>query len=116
MTANLGMNTTSDSIELIRARYRPPRVMVLFVGESAPASGKFFYGDENSFAGHIRRAIWPDIVDHHDFLDRFRSCGWFLDDLVPTRRQRETSCAGGGREPPWRTGYANIGLRRSCHC
>ncbi len=82
MTANLGMNTTSDSIELIRARYRPPRVMVLFVGESAPASGKFFYGDENSFAGHIRRAIWPDIVDHHDFLDRFRSCGWFLDDLV----------------------------------
>lgn len=76
------MDTTSQSIEAVRARYRPERIVTMFVGKSAPASGKFFYGDENLFAHHIRQALLPDATNHRDFLNRFKSCGWFLDDLV----------------------------------
>ena len=80
----------SQSIEAVRANYRPERAVTLLVGESAPASGKFFYGDdETAFARHIRQAmqaaeLLPDTIDHCKFLDRFKSCGWYLDDLVLT--------------------------------
>jgi hypothetical protein len=47
----------SQSIEAARAKFRPERVLTLFVGESAPASGKFFYGDENLFARHMGSGI-----------------------------------------------------------
>ena len=35
-------------IEATRARFRPERVMTLFVGESAPARGGFFYFGNNA--------------------------------------------------------------------
>jgi len=83
------MDTRSQSIEAIRARYRPERIVTLFVGESAPASGKFFYGGETALARHIRQAMQaaklaPDAIGHREFLDRFKSCGWYLDDLALT--------------------------------
>jgi len=47
----------SQSIEAVRAKFRPERVLTLFVGESAPASAKLFHGDENRFARHVQRAM-----------------------------------------------------------
>jgi hypothetical protein len=28
--------------------------------------------------------LLPDAIGHREFLDRFKSCGWYLDDLVLT--------------------------------
>ena len=68
-------------IEAIRARYRPDHITTLFVGESAPVSGTFFYTGD-SMTGCMKRAVdealGPSDVD---FLARFKSLGWFLDDL-----------------------------------
>jgi hypothetical protein len=37
-----------EPVEIIRTRYRPDRITTLFVGESAPASGAFFYHGDST--------------------------------------------------------------------
>ena len=54
----------------------------LFVGESAPASGDFFYFGNNNMLRHMQRAVDAALGDGGEFLGRFKSYGWFLDDLV----------------------------------
>ena len=85
--------------ELIRDKYRPRRVRVLFVGESRPSGGRFFYCGDSLLVKHTAEAFserygpFPDIPS---FLVRFKSLGCFLVDLVPNpvnhlppqRRQR----------------------------
>jgi hypothetical protein len=71
-------------VETTRARYRPDRITTLFVGESAPASGDFFYYGENAMLRHMQRATETVLGEGGDFLDRFKSYGWYLDDLVLT--------------------------------
>ncbi|SRR6266849_1858502 len=70
-------------IEATRARFRPERIMTLFVGESAPARGGFFYFGNNAMVRYVQRAIEcsPLGRDGADILDRFKALGWFLDDL-----------------------------------
>lgn len=65
--------------EALRASYRPTRVMTLFVGESAPASGKFFYDGNSSMVRYMARAL---SVPEDQLLERFKTNGWYLDDLV----------------------------------
>ena len=43
-------------IEATRASYRPDRITTLFVGESAPASGDFFYFGNNNMLRLMQRA------------------------------------------------------------
>ena len=69
-------------IEAIRASYRPDRITTLFVGESAPASGDFFYFGNSNMLRHMQRATDAALVGDGEFLDRFKAYGWFLDDLV----------------------------------
>lgn len=71
-------------VELTRASYRPERIATLFVGESAPAKGDFFYFGDNNFFRHIQRASNAALQGEGDFLERFKANGWFLDDLVLT--------------------------------
>ncbi|MDA9410584.1 hypothetical protein [Bradyrhizobium sp. CCBAU 45384] len=71
-------------VEFIRASYRPERITTLFVGESAPASGDFFYFGNNAMLQHMKRATEAVLGEGDDFLGRFKSFGWFLDDLVLT--------------------------------
>jgi len=108
------MDTMSQSIEAIRARYRPERIGTLLVGESAPARGRFFYSDdETAFARHIRRAmqaagLLPDAIGHREFLDHFKSCGWYLDDLVlePVDDWKKPE-----RKAAWRAARASLATR-----
>jgi len=72
------------AVEKTRARYRPDRITTLFVGESAPASGDFFYYGENAMLRHMKRATEAVLGEGGDFLERFKSYGWYLDDLVLT--------------------------------
>jgi hypothetical protein len=71
-------------VEATRASYRPDRIATLFVGESAPASGDFFYYGDNSMLRHMKRATEAVLGEDGDFLERFKRYGWYLDDLVLT--------------------------------
>ncbi|WP_271508751.1 hypothetical protein [Bradyrhizobium sp. CCBAU 11357] len=71
-------------VEFIRASYRPDRITTLFVGESAPASGEFFYYGNNAMLRHMQRATEAVLGEGGDFLERFKGYGWYLDDLVLT--------------------------------
>ena len=88
-----------ESVEAIRARYRPECLTTLFVGESAPASGAFFYLGNTSLARHMRTAMEAaGLSAGDDFLADFKGLGWYLDDLVLTpvndlsRSEREAKC------------------------
>lgn len=51
-----------DENENIRERFRPSKIKVLFIGESAPASGDFFY-KEDSLCGYTQQSfakIFPE--------------------------------------------------------
>jgi hypothetical protein len=77
---------TSDmSLEDLRKTYRPPDVRVLFVGESAPAGGTFFY-QEDSTLWRYTRAAFSDVYGfdcrgNDSFCEFFKSKGCYLEDL-----------------------------------
>jgi len=66
--------------EALRARYRPDTIKVLFVGESAPAGGEFFYAGNSQVFCALRDALAPHLGSG-DFLANFQAAGFFLDDL-----------------------------------
>jgi len=89
--------------ERLRRRYRPARVRMLFVGESPPASGRFFYQADSGLYRAIQQTFLsalPDLKDT-DFLQSFRNldcylvdlCGSPVDRLPP--KQRRLACAHG---------------------
>jgi hypothetical protein len=74
---------TSAAKEQLRRRYRPAAVKMLFVGESRPASGRFFYQADSGLYRAIREAFvaaFPDLEDAN-FLEAFRGLGCYLVDL-----------------------------------
>jgi hypothetical protein len=89
-----------EEIEAVRLRYRPKRIMTLFVGESAPNSGDFFYCGNTALKRHMQKAVeTAGLGNSGDFLERFKAYGWYLDDLVLTpvnqlriRSQRKAKC------------------------
>jgi len=73
----------TEAADDLRARYRPSNVRVLFVGESPPAGGTFFYAGNSKLYFATRAAFQaavPDIVSE-PFLESFCELGCFLDDL-----------------------------------
>jgi hypothetical protein len=87
----------------LRRRYRPARVRMLFVGESPPASGRFFYQADSGLYRAMRQTFlsaFPKLKDA-DFLKSFRKldcylvdlCGYPVDNL-PGKRRR-LACAQG---------------------
>jgi hypothetical protein len=74
-----------ESVETTRSRYRPKEILTLFVGESAPSGGTFFYYDNSQLARYMKRAMEAGGLEvGNDFLGRFKAYGWYLDDLVLT--------------------------------
>lgn len=97
--------TTSKSRERLRRKYRPKCVNILFVGEAAPASGRFFYQADSGLYRAIRDTFvaalsLPRAADA-EFLDSFRALGCYLVDLcgTPVDRMephlRRSTCQGG---------------------
>ena len=82
------------TFEAIRASYRPRRITTLFVGESAPHGGTFFYNQDSGLFREMRKAFHGQ----DRFLDVFKQSGFYLDDLVlePVNhmipRDRRTAC------------------------
>ena len=56
-------------VEVARAHYRPERITTLFVGESAPFSGAFFYYGNSAMTRHMQRAVEFVLGASSNFLD-----------------------------------------------
>ena len=67
-----------SNLESVRESYRPDRITTLFVGESAPHSGAFFYNQNSGLFSEIRKAFKGKTL----FLEDFKRNGFYLDDLV----------------------------------
>ena len=70
--------------ESLRAKYRPDHVSVLFVGESPPAGGTFFYAANSILYRATEEAFRdavPDLLNEGAFLGAFNRMGCFLVDL-----------------------------------
>lgn len=71
-----------DGRERLRRRYRPAVVRLLFIGESPPASGRFFYRRDSGLYRALRdafHAVDPSIGEER-FLEYFREAGCYLID------------------------------------
>ena len=81
-------------IETSRASYRPQNITTLFVGESAPVSGEFFYQGKTALRRYMEKAL------SFDSFESFKARGWYLDDLVLTpvnglsKTERRLQCEG----------------------
>jgi hypothetical protein len=71
-----------EDVEPLRASFRPAKIKVLFIGESAPAGGAFFYKQTGQIHSQFRQALAPHIGDSPSFVAAFRQSGFYLDDLV----------------------------------
>jgi hypothetical protein len=71
-----------DKVEKTRLAFRPAKIATLFVGESAPASGDFFYYGTSAMTRYMRRAIEEELGSTDDFLSSFKGLGWYINDLV----------------------------------
>jgi hypothetical protein len=67
-----------NKFEELRSSFRPDRVATLFVDESAPHSGKFFYSGNSSLFHAMKKAFGGKA----EFLEDFKMQGFYLDDLV----------------------------------
>jgi len=77
------MVRTRSERERLRQSYRPPHIQLLFIGESPPASGRFFYSANSGLYRAMRMAFQladPQIDDDH-FLAVFQQRGCYLTDL-----------------------------------
>jgi hypothetical protein len=89
--------------EALRRKFLPNYVRTLFIGESPPASGRFFYCGDSGLYRAVRdvfRAADPSISDEN-FLQRFRGCGCYLVDACTTPvdklepKARRAACVAG---------------------
>jgi hypothetical protein len=93
----------SEKRDALRRKFFPKHVRILFIGESHPASGRFFYSADSGLYRAVRnlfQAADPSISDEN-FLLRFQECGCYLidtcadavDKLQP--KERRAACIAG---------------------
>jgi hypothetical protein len=83
------MKSTATIIdrEAIRKNFRPAKVCILFVGESPPANGRFFYVSStmtHNMAQVFEYTFAKKFNSESDFLIFFKAMGCYLDDLSHT--------------------------------
>ena len=80
-------SVAEPSITALRARYRPSKVQMLFVGESSPAGGTHFYRGDSNLYRATREAFGvglsvADPPEREGFLAWFQELGCWLVDLA----------------------------------
>jgi hypothetical protein len=77
--------TKIRTVEELRQVHRPDKVRVLFIGESPPAGGTFFYRGDSDLCRHTQEAFsaafGTGFAGAGDFLIHFWRAGCYLDDL-----------------------------------
>ena len=85
LTVFSGGSRMENKIEVQRLKFKPDRVRVLFVGESAPAGGTFFYFANSNLYEYTQKAFQqvfgPKCGRGVSFLEFFKDHEFFLDDL-----------------------------------
>jgi len=71
-----------DELEKKRFQFRPERITTLFIGESPPDCGSFFYNENSLLYRQMKESFKELWIDGADFLQTFKGRGFFLDDLV----------------------------------
>jgi len=75
------------AFENLRLQYRPEKIRVLFVAESRPIGGTFFYAGNSHLVRYtaeaFRKAYGGNATTMADFLDGFKAAGCYLEDLCP---------------------------------
>jgi hypothetical protein len=71
-----------NAVETIRGRFLPEQIATLFVDESAPSSGVFFYFETGQVYRCMKRVFSRDQNCDQNFLSDFKANGYFLDDLI----------------------------------
>jgi hypothetical protein len=76
-------DSNRHSREKLRQSFRPGRVRVLFIGESPPASGRFFYARDSGLYRAMRDAFQAAdaSISDENFLAAFQASGCYLVDL-----------------------------------
>ena len=84
--------TIHAPLEELRCSYKPDKIRALFVGESPPAGGTFFYKGNSNLVRYTEEAF-SAVFDmsfkySEDFLRAFQGLGCYLDDLclIPVNR------------------------------
>lgn len=82
-----GKSDADTGIDVLRTRYQPERVDILFVGESSPAQGTHFYRANSNLYRATREAFAAahgddDVPRGEAFLRYFRDHGCWLVDLA----------------------------------
>ena len=74
---------TKREREALRRSFQPSRVELLFIGESPPASGRFFYSGNSGLYRAMRAAFQKadTNIGDENFLASFRAYGCYLTDL-----------------------------------
>ncbi len=70
--------------EAIRQSFKPDKIRLMLIGESPPASGRFFYlssGMTKFTSLAFEKAHRVKFTNNSDFLKYFKACGCHLDDL-----------------------------------
>lgn len=67
-----------NDLEKVRRGFRPQHITTLFVGESPPQGGTFFYNRDSRLYYRMKKAFGNGA----NFLSEFKARGHFLDDLV----------------------------------
>jgi hypothetical protein len=71
--------------EQLRRRYKPETIRILFVAESPPAGGTFFYSANSNLYQYTRDAFefafGKGVAEGKEFLRYFQNRGCYLDDL-----------------------------------
>jgi hypothetical protein len=97
------------NLEELRRQYCPLQIKVLFVGESPPARGTFFYKGDSGLARYTKMAFQqaydlPDLA-MADFLHGFKTAGCYLDDLCHEPVNRMTMP---DRRAAWKRGVDHL--------
>jgi hypothetical protein len=75
-----------SAAERSRRQFWPDKLRVLFIGESPPAGGTFFYYANSRLYDATTEAFLaaiPALRREDDFLDAFKRMGCYLEDLSP---------------------------------
>jgi hypothetical protein len=98
------------NFEDYRQQYRPDKIRVLFVAESRPIGGTFFYVGNSNLARYTKEAFLKaygvTAMTMTEFLDGFKAAGCYLEDLCeePVNQIKKHS----QRRTEWKRGVKHL--------
>ena len=74
-------NMNNNYFENLRYHYKPNNIEILFVGESRPQGGTFFYQEDSSLYRETKKAFNKYFTQDNFTIDNFKQWGCWLYDI-----------------------------------